>query len=461
MHLLHSTRRLTAAFVLLLGAASCAALVSPASAQVLNARRLAMGGVQLSDLGSGGNVAYEAVPHARDGRINIPIPLGLLQLASDPPEFDTKDSTFNIFEIANLILHPPLALQLGRPSAPESDINVRVARDSLRIDLGDLQRVVPSKDWALTSLLRAGYTQRFGPVFAGVHLQGQMNNSVGLDENLRGALGHAVPFRPNTRYGIEDSAQAQVAASVEFGAAIPVLYRAAAGTPEAEAAQRGDPRTNHATALYVGGRAKYLKGLAYASGSGDAFVETQDPLFGSNNSLNLQSDALARTTPDFGKGNGAGADVGAVLFANNFEVGLGLNDVGSKITWVTDLDRYHYDAGVDSFIHTAVARGEKVSITYPMTTTLSGAWRRQLLTVGITAQHAVGDWTYHLGGEIQATPLLAVRAGWHRDAAGLAQYSGGAGVRLGPVGLDAGASTSSLTITRERLVDLALSLVIY
>ena len=62
---------------------------------------------------------------------------------------------------------------------------------------------------------------------------------------------------------------------------------------------------------------------------------------------------------------------------------------------------------------------------------------------------------------MQITPLLALRGGWHRDALGLAQYSGGAGVRLGPIGFDVAAATSSLTITRERLTDVALSLVIY
>ncbi len=448
--------------LLALGAAvSCAALLaSPSQAQTFDARRLAMGGVQMSDLGSGGNVAYEAVPRSGDGRFSIPIPLGLIQLASDPPEFDTADSTFNVFDIANLVLHPPIAYQAGQPATLEDDIYVRVAQDSLTINLGDLQRVVPAKDWALATLLRLGFTQHIGPTFVGVHVQGQMNNSVGLDDNLRDALGHAVPFRPNTTYGLQDTVQAQVAASGEFGAAFPVVYKPAPGDKNTDP-KLGDPRKNHATAFYVGGRAKYLRGLAYAAGHGNAYIETQDPLFGSNSTLGLQSDALARTSSDVGKGNGVGADLGAVLFVNNVEFGVGFNDIGSKISWTTDLDRYHYDAVADSFVHEELTRGEKIKITYPMTTTVSGAWRHKLLTVGVTAQHSVGDWTYHVGGEIQATPLLALRAGWHRDGFGLAQYSGGVGLRLGPVGFDVAAATSSLTITRERLTDVALAFVIY
>lgn len=444
-----------------LAVVSLAALAAtPSHAQSFDARRMAMGGVQMSDLGAGGNVAYEAVPRSGDGRFSIPIPLGLIQLASDPPEFDTADSTFNVFDIANLVLHPPIAYQAGKPATLEDDIYVRVAQDSLTINLGDLQRVVPAKDWALSTLLRLGITQHIGPTFIGVHVQGQMNNSVGLDDNLRDALGRAVPFRSNTRYGLADSAQAQVAATGEFGAAVPLVYKPAPGDNNADP-KKGDPRKNKATAMYVGARGKYLKGLAYAAGHGNAYVQTQDPLFGSNNSLGLQSDALARTTPDVGKGNGVGADIGAVLFVKNVELGVGLNDLGSKISWITDLDRYHYDAAVDSFVHEKLATGEKISIKYPMTTTISGAWRHKMLTVGVTAQHSVGDWTYHVGGEVQVTPLLALRGGWHRDGFGLAQYSGGAGVRFGPIGFDVAAASSSLTITRERLTDIAVSLVIY
>src|SRR5438132_1476977 len=76
-----------------------------AHAQTLDPRRLAMGGVITSDrAGSNANVAYGAVPHGEAGRHWIPIPLGLVQFAANHPSFDPHDSTFNAFDIANLLL---------------------------------------------------------------------------------------------------------------------------------------------------------------------------------------------------------------------------------------------------------------------------------------------------------------------------------------------------------------------
>src|SRR2546428_10737221 len=80
-----------------------------AHAQTLNARRLGMGGVVTSDNGdpSGSNIAFRAVPKAAIGGTgSIPLPLGLIQYLADHPTFDSKDSTFNIYEVANVILNP-------------------------------------------------------------------------------------------------------------------------------------------------------------------------------------------------------------------------------------------------------------------------------------------------------------------------------------------------------------------
>lgn len=77
-----------AAMVLLLGTA----FENVASAQTyIDARRMAMGGLFMKrDEITRYNVAYRAVPHTEgEARVTIPIPIGLLQLADDPPEFDS------------------------------------------------------------------------------------------------------------------------------------------------------------------------------------------------------------------------------------------------------------------------------------------------------------------------------------------------------------------------------------
>mgnify|MGYP001607896462 FL=1 len=130
------------ALVLLLAAAL---VPGGLQAQSLNARRLGMGGVVTSDNGdrTGVNIAFRAVPQSREGTAAIPLPLGLIQFAGDHPTFDSGDSTFNIYEIMNVVLNPPLTIQIKKPETVSGDISVYVAQDSLQIDLSDVRQVIP------------------------------------------------------------------------------------------------------------------------------------------------------------------------------------------------------------------------------------------------------------------------------------------------------------------------------
>src|SRR6266850_7120533 len=89
-----------------------------AQGQMLDARRLGMGGVVTSDVGdyTGSNIAFRAVPKGTGGSGSIPLPLGLIQYLADHPTFDSKDSTFNIYEVANVLLNPPLTIKLWQRS---------------------------------------------------------------------------------------------------------------------------------------------------------------------------------------------------------------------------------------------------------------------------------------------------------------------------------------------------------
>src|SRR5205085_1144495 len=94
-----------------------------ARAQSLNARRLGMGGVLTSDVGdhTGANIAFRAVPKGAGGSGSIPLPLGIIQYLGHHPSYDSKDSTFNIYEIANVLLNPPLTIQLVKPHEVSGD----------------------------------------------------------------------------------------------------------------------------------------------------------------------------------------------------------------------------------------------------------------------------------------------------------------------------------------------------
>src|SRR5262245_31422448 len=111
-------------FVLATAAASLAlgwfmTRVPTAHAYSLDARRLAMGGVVGPRDGAleTANVAYRAVPpRPTDGGRVVPVPLGLVQLATQFPTLDASSESFDVLKITDTILHPPFFLELREPA---------------------------------------------------------------------------------------------------------------------------------------------------------------------------------------------------------------------------------------------------------------------------------------------------------------------------------------------------------
>src|SRR5438105_1940814 len=121
---------------------TCLALcASHAFGQTMSARRMAMGGVSLGSTAR--NVAYRAVPKAKGGSSGMTLPLGLAQIASNPPSLDPNSSDFNAFELVDLIENPPWNYQLNRPVAPSSDVTLTIGRNQLAVDLGDIRSFLP------------------------------------------------------------------------------------------------------------------------------------------------------------------------------------------------------------------------------------------------------------------------------------------------------------------------------
>src|SRR5437867_7043067 len=231
-----------------------------ARGQMLDARRLGMGGVVTSDVGdyTGSNIAFRAVPKGTGGSGSIPLPLGLIQYLADHPTFDSKDSTFNIYEVANVLLNPPLTIKLWQPSEVTGDISIFVAQDSLKVDLADVKRVIPKDSMKQGGVFHVGgFSKSFGKVFLAMSPLIHVKNALTLSDNLRDALRDAVPFTGNTRYGLGDEGRAQAAVAFQAGVAFRATYRAAPGEEE-----NPDPRRNGSTALYVGAAPKYLWGIA-------------------------------------------------------------------------------------------------------------------------------------------------------------------------------------------------------
>jgi len=444
-------------FLILLGALG----VESAGAQSLDARRLGMGGVLTSDVGDhgGSNIAFRAVPKGTGGSGSIPLPLGLIQYIHDHPSFDSKDSTFNVFEIANVVLNPPLTIQLVKPDDVSGDISIFVAQDSLRVDLADVQRTIPEHSMKQGGVYHiGGIGKSFGRAFLQVSPLIHLRNELILSDELRNALRDAVPFTNNTRYGLTDEGRAQAAVSFQAGYAFRALHGASEGEKDSN-----DPRRNGATALYVGAAPKYLLGLAYGDAHSTGGVTTGDTLFAGGNPVTIDEDTVTRHAVaggDGGVGTGFGSDVGAVLYFHNFELGLGLNDFGSQIKWKTTVRRHLYDDATNEFTTIQVAQDEEFTSRIPVTTTINVAKRIGRTT--IAADIVDGDLrtTMHAGAELWFG-MFALRSGVYRDQNQMMQFAGGGGYRFGKIGLDLAVATNSRNIERERGAELSASLSLY
>ena len=444
-------------------------------AQMLNARRLGMGGVATSDndASRSANVAFRAVPKGQ-GYSSIPLPIGLLQLAGDMPEFDPDDPDFNIFEILDLVSNPPLTYSLSKPDDVSGDISIFVARDSLVVDLDDVQRVVPEEP-----MKHGGVYHLFGVGFGIKNFFVQMQpivhvrNEFDLDPNLRGALRDAEPFVRNTRYGLTDDGVAQAAVAFQAGLALRAYHAPAAGTADDddddddgdddEDAAAEDPRRNRSTALYLGAAPKYLLGMAYGEIRGDGGITTGDTLFGSGDPVAFDMVATTRHAAvgeAGGTGHGYGADLGAVFFWNNFEIGVGVNDVASEIHWETTVRRHTYSDSLNEFATSILAVDEDFTSKIPPTTTINVARRMGPTTI---AADIVDNELYtgvHVGAETWMG-MIALRGGAYRDSNGSWQVTGGTGIRFGGIGLDLAIASHSRNVEASRATELSASLTLY
>ena len=122
--------------------------VRSASGLALDAQRIGVGGVFLGYHSDAiqCNPAYLALPTEKTP-LSIPVPLGLLQLVNNFPVLDPDDPDFDPIYITNLLLNPPIHLQLITPdyTATEAHVNIAISEDYLQINLGELQTFVPTE----------------------------------------------------------------------------------------------------------------------------------------------------------------------------------------------------------------------------------------------------------------------------------------------------------------------------
>jgi len=413
-----------------------------ASAQTFSARRMAMGGAILASGGagsSGSNVAYRAVPKAPSSRWTLPLPIGLVQLLADPPELDPDHADFNVYKLANLLYNPPWNLQLSSPAAPGNDITIEIGKDHLAVDLGDVKKIFP-KDQSQMGAVVNGPALGFGikRFFLSAAPLVYYDNDLSFNDNLRGVINGA-EFLPNHRYEMRDQGSGLAAAGAHLGWAAPLM-------------QTGDPR-GKGMGLYAGARVKLMRGLAYASADNSVAFTTGATLFEESLKANYQGRSF--TTGPEGGGLGRGLDLGAVWMAGGAEVGLGINDIGTTFDW-----RVKETLSNDDTTYT-VAEDEARTSTVPTTAVANAAMRLGRFLVAGDVVRGVNVTTGHLGAETWLSKALALRAGACLDANALLQYTAGAGLRLGKIGVDLAVASNSRNLSRERGLELGAGLAFY
>src|SRR2546427_11488603 len=240
-----------------------------------------MGGVSLSRDGNARryNPAYRAVKNrnhvAGAPKFSIPVPIGLIdflkqhpinQLGHDPM-FSPESAAFNPAALLNVIFNPPIFYDVKKAPTPTNDVQVKIARGSLIVDLGATKVLIPEQDFGL------GTTSRLldaGVGFAGFHVgvMGFLQYDVAftLDSTLRRFLTSDSSALPNTNYFVntDGTAQAGFAPTVSYAGR---LLRGAGGDDTDDG-------------FYIGGALHYYFGATHGRGIGPAGLPNRTPLVG-------------------------------------------------------------------------------------------------------------------------------------------------------------------------------------
>jgi len=446
-------------FGLVLAAGVCA-VATPVRAQTIDARLVGLGGLHLgrsSNLARY-NAAYRAVPERKDnafghGKFTIPIPLGLIKFFHDhpisklskDPLFNPDSAGFNPIETLDLILNPPLYYEVRKAPTPTNDVIFTIAKDSLIVDLGKAQVLIPDDEFGLGG---SGRPMSLGFGVRGLHVgvTGFVQDKIGftLNDSLRAFLKEAHPAAHTTAYDVIADGVVQGGFAPEVGFSGRIW-----GTDE--------------RALYVGAAVHYYQGVGYTSAHGPAGFTTGDTIFTGNNPVTPDLD-ITIAYSQFGNsfGHGVGSDFGLVWVAGPFEVGAGINDIGAKLTWSdTRIERWTWDTAGDSLSKSLVANHVVTHTRLPVSYVANLAYSLPGgTTVGADVLDRGHGTVIHLGAE-QRVGMLALRGGISRDERKKVQFGWGGGLRLGPLGLDVGFWTHSHSFSNVRGITMATSVTLY
>jgi hypothetical protein len=426
----------------------------------LDARKVGMGGVFLCADGCASqyNPAYLALPRT-DAPLTIPLPLGLIQLANNFPVLDTNDPDFDPIYLTNLLLNPPFHLQLVSPEFTTTDaaVEIDIRENYLMIDLNELQTYIPTSpvDPGIYGFRSPRFGMRFGnfSVSASPYFLGEVE--VALSDNLVAALSEAEPFAANSRYNVLTTGNfaAMAAVNASHGRKLPFDL------------------LGEENPIYVGLTAKYLMGWAYVDTETEVAIETGDPVFGTEAPPEVAFTSVIRSShPEGGSysptGRGFGFDMGVLAKMGKMEVGLGIQDIYSRVTWEAEVERWTLDPETNEINKETLVPFEHYRQQLPRTFTLSLAYtngisgtdarQREGYTVATNMDVFGGDLFLNLGTEFYVRSF-PVRAGVFNES-GKMQVSFGTAVPIYFGALDLGFATHNRTLSGAKGLYMATTL---
>ena len=163
-----------------------------------------------------------------------------------------------------------------------------------------------------------------------------------------------------------------------------------------------------------------------------------------------------------GLGHGVGVDFGFAWVTDRVELGLGINDVSTTLTWPKNRqERISYDSTTNDIVSTLVAPDVEQKTRIPTAYVLTAEFEiAGTTTVGAEVRDAGFGTVVRVGAEHRIGPL-ALRAGVNRDLRNRPQVAMGTGLRLGPVSLDVALASNSNSLSATRGWVLASSISIY
>jgi hypothetical protein len=422
------------------------ACAGSAAAFTIDARRLGMGGALVpgADLASA-NVAYQVVPRRPDGRGRVvPLPLGLVQLATDFPTLDAQSESFDVLRLTELVLNPPFFLELASPDPLDGDIAIAIARDAMSIDFEDAQAFLPKEPVRTGSIYSRplvrldirGASAALAPVL-------EAEGRIGFDDPLYDVLAHGQPLLPDSRYEFSSSGATMAGSAIQVG-----------WTGGGWGRTDGD-------GLYLGAYGKYILGVGFGASAAQFGLATADTIFGDADPLDVTFDGWTRYAPFGNLGNGLGLDAGVAYRRGPWDFGLGVRDLGSRVYWgATVVEHSYLDEATGEMVNETVAEDEPYTHHLPTQTTLNVGWSGSRTQVGADLTTSRWGTTTHLGAE-RRLGLVALRAGLLTDARRKLQYACGFGVGMARLWFDVGLQSHAYAMTDERGWTLGTSFAIH